>query len=150
MNLLTAFKIHSDIFAKWSNDNNKQLRIIMARSYTFVINIALESIYRAVLEKVIKYRTEVENTCLQQLQDELNGSYSLTDNVNTPIDPSLSDLGVTSASPLAGNSLGLPRRKCEITAKTLRITMKLGQLRLNWHRQYPTNFGRRTTLAGRN
>ncbi|CAI4999048.1 BEM_collapsed_G0052660.mRNA.1.CDS.1 [Saccharomyces cerevisiae] len=80
----------------------------MARSYTFVINIALESIYRAVLEKVIKYRTEVENTCLQQLQDELNGSYSLTDNVNTPIDPSLSDLGVTSASPLAGNSPGLP------------------------------------------
>ncbi|CAI4809855.1 ALI_collapsed_G0052200.mRNA.1.CDS.1 [Saccharomyces cerevisiae] len=108
MNLLTAFKIHSDIFAKWSNDNNKQLRIIMARSYTFVINIALESIYRAVLEKVIKYRTEVENTCLQQLQDELNGSYSLTDNVNTLIDPSLSDLGVTSASPLAGNSPGLP------------------------------------------
>ena len=113
INLLTAFKIHSDIFSKWSNDNNRQLRIMMGRSYTFVINIALESIYRAVLEKVIKYRTVVENAWLQQLQVELNGSspYSLTNNVNnvnTPIDPSLNDLDVTSGSALAANSSVLP------------------------------------------
>ncbi|CAI4051778.1 Yrm1p SKDI_15G3190 [Saccharomyces kudriavzevii IFO 1802] len=111
INLLSAFKIYSDIFDKWSTDNNKELRSMMSRSYTLVINIALESIYRAVLEKVIKYRTTVEHTWMQQLPDELNRppQHTLSGSANVPIDPTLSNLNTTSNTTLVANfSASLP------------------------------------------
>ncbi|QID85534.1 transcription factor [Saccharomyces pastorianus] len=84
INILSAFQTYSEIFDGWLNSNNQELRNIMCRSCTFVAIIAMESICRTVLKKVIECRTRVENSRLQQLH-----------NINTPIDPSLNDLHVT-------------------------------------------------------
>ncbi|CCC70515.1 hypothetical protein NCAS_0F00310 [Naumovozyma castellii] len=71
IHLMSSYNMYCQIFDSWYKAD-PDLKLVMARSHSFVIALALERTYRTVLEKTIEYRRRTEETWMSQIQKELD------------------------------------------------------------------------------
>lgn len=71
VSIISSFKMYCELSDKWFSVDNGYLSAIMRRMYSFVIIMALATVYRKILEKAIESRVSSEATWLAHLKNEI-------------------------------------------------------------------------------
>lgn len=69
--LLTAYEIYLDIYNEWYKKENETFRALLKRSGTYLLMFTLEKICKIIIENVVEFRAQSENSILDVIDKDI-------------------------------------------------------------------------------